>query len=108
MSTAPVLVIVFNRPEVARRTFAAIRTARPNRLYVAADGPRSEAERALCERARAVTELIDWPCEVQRLYSESNLGCRAGVESALDWFFAHESEGIVLEDRKGETQWRAV
>jgi len=41
---------------------------------------------------------MDWPCDVQTLFQPSNLGCRAGVTAALDWFFEQEEEGIVLED----------
>ena len=99
--TAPVLFLFFNRPDTARKVFAAIREARPERLFLAADGPRelqpSEAE--LCQRTRECVEaLIDWPCEVQRLYREHNLGCRVAVSSAIDWFFSHVEAGIILED----------
>ncbi len=77
----------------------AIRAVRPARLYVAADGPRDrsgEAER--CAEARRVATSVDWPCEVKVLFQDRNLGCRIGVGSGIDWFFAHEPEGIVLED----------
>jgi hypothetical protein len=35
---------------------------------------------------------------VKTLFRDRNLGCRAGVSSAIDWFFEHEEEGIILED----------
>jgi hypothetical protein len=41
---------------------------------------------------------ISWPCQWHTLLREENLGCRAAVSGALDWFFAQEEEGIVLED----------
>ena len=37
--TTPVLFLIFNRPEITRRVFSAIREAKPPRLYVAGDGP---------------------------------------------------------------------
>lgn len=44
-----VLFLVFNRPDTTKQVFEAIRKAKPPRLYVAADGPRtdktSEAEK---------------------------------------------------------------
>ncbi|SHJ59074.1 hypothetical protein SAMN02745146_3458 [Hymenobacter daecheongensis DSM 21074] len=98
---APVLLIVFNRPQSARQVLAAIRQARPTRLYVAADGPRPNrpAEAALCAETRAaVTSAIDWPCQVRTLFRDENLGCGLGPASAITWFFAHEAEGIILED----------
>jgi hypothetical protein len=96
----PVLMIAFNRPAKAQRVFEAIRAAAPRRLYLAADGPRvevpSDADR--CERTRQVLDDVTWPCEVQRLYRPSNLGCKRGVAAAIDWFLAHEDGGIILED----------
>ena len=46
----------------------------------------------------AVLTAVDWPCEVRTLFQERNLGCRRGVVTAIDWFFANEPEGIILED----------
>jgi hypothetical protein len=96
----PLLMIAFNRPEKTKRIFEAVRAAAPRRLYVAADGPRadvaSDSER--CERTRRVLENVDWPCEVQRLYQPSNLGCKRGVGTAISWFLANEENGIILED----------
>jgi hypothetical protein len=99
--TAPVLFLFFNRPNTARKVFAAIREARPEKLFLAADGPRElqSGETEFCQKTReGVEALIDWPCEVQRLYRERNLGCRVAVSSAIDWFFSHVEAGIILED----------
>ena len=41
ISTPPILFIIFRRPENTARVFAAIREARPSRLFIAADGPRA-------------------------------------------------------------------
>jgi hypothetical protein len=77
-----------------------VRTARPPRLYVAADGPRpgrvDEAQR--CNEVRAIMTDVDWPCEVRTLFRESNIGCKRAVSGAISWFFEHEEEGIILED----------
>jgi len=40
----------------------------------------------------------DWQCDVVRLFRDENLGCRRAVSGALNWFFEHEAEGIILED----------
>jgi hypothetical protein len=97
---SPVLFLVFNRPEPTARVFEVIRAARPPRLYVAADGARAsragEAQR--CEQTRRVATAVDWPCEVQTLFRDHNLGCKQAVSQAIDWFFGHEEEGVILED----------
>jgi hypothetical protein len=96
----PVLLLIFNRPETTRLVFAAIRQARPSRLYVAADGPRfdREGERERCDRVREIATAVDWPCELMTLFQETNLGCGVAVSAAIDWFFEHEAEGVILED----------
>lgn len=98
--TPPTLFLIFNRPDTTVQVFKAIQAARPTRLYVAADGPRSdrpgEAER--CAEVRRIATAINWPCELHTLFREQNLGCRRAVSGAITWFFEHESEGIVLED----------
>jgi len=97
---SPVLLLIFNRPEAVRASFACIRAARPARLYVAADGPRPHkaGEDVLCSQARAAATAVDWPCEVKTLFRKRNLGCAQAVSSALTWFFQQEPEGVVLED----------
>jgi hypothetical protein len=98
--TTPILLLIFNRAETTKRVFAEVRRAGPARLYVAADGPRENVagERERCEAARATASAVDWPCEVRTLYRDRNLGCRDAMNSALDWFFSKEEEGIILED----------
>lgn len=98
MMNTPILFLIFNRPDKTRTVFETIRAARPARLYVAADGPRTENEAAICAQTRAVIDSVDWPCEVQTLYREQNLGCGRAVSQAIGWFFEHEPEGIILED----------
>ena len=96
----PVLFLIFNRPDHTRRVFDAIRQAKPSRLFIAADGPRHDrpGERERCEEVRRIATAVDWDCEVVTLFRVENLGCKRAVSSAIDWFFAHVEEGIVLED----------
>lgn len=91
---------MFNRPDTTRRVLGALSEVRPTRLYVAADGPRTDVstDERRCDETRALVSDIDWPCEVRTLYRDQNLGTRAAVTGGIDWFFAHEDEGIILED----------
>ncbi len=98
MLTPPVLFLIFKRPEQTAQVFEAIRRARPARLFIAADGPRDEAERLLCERSRGIVKDIDWDCEVQTLFRDENRGCKEAVSEAINWFFEAVDEGIILED----------
>jgi len=100
VACAPVLFLVFNRPEQTARVFEAIRQARPSRLYVAADGPRPDRPRdaQACAQTRAIATEIDWPCQLHTLMRDFNLGCAQAVSQAITWFFEQEEEGIVIED----------
>ena len=90
--------IIFNRPDLTERVLAEIAKARPSLLLVVADGPRDEQERVVCDTTRSLIDGVDWPCEVRRLYSEVNLGCKTRVSSGLDWVFDQVEEAIILED----------
>ncbi len=97
----PVLLITFNRPKETSRVLEALRLVQPSRLFVASDGPRPSrtTDFARCAEVRKLVEtLVDWPCEIQTLFQNQNLGCRRGVVAAISWFFEHVSEGIILED----------
>lgn len=97
----PVLFLVFNRPDTTAMVLKSIRHAAPPRLYVAGDGPRThiagEDARVKCTR-ELVIDGIDWPCEVFTRFQENNLGCKHAVSGAINWFFEHEDQGIILED----------
>lgn len=97
---SPVIFIVFNRPAETARVFAEIAKARPPKLLLIADGPRTgrvgEAERVA--EVRKIATSINWPCELLTNFSEVNLGCRRRVSTGLDWAFSQVEEAIVLED----------
>lgn len=96
-----VLLLTFNRPDLTAETLKAISTYRPAKLFVASDGPRPfvAEDRELVDHTRSLIEQhVSWPCEIHRLYRGKNLGLREGVIQAIDWFFEHVDEGIILED----------
>ncbi|MBN2162268.1 MAG: hypothetical protein JXR25_16140 [Pontiellaceae bacterium] len=97
----PVLFLIFNRPNVSFQVFERIRDVRPQQLFIAADGPRSnnpDDDRLCAEVRQSILGRIDWPCEVQTLFRNENLGCKLAVSSAITWFFEQVEEGIILED----------
>jgi hypothetical protein len=102
--TAPletaVLFLVFNRPDTTERVFNEIRKAKPNKLYVASDGPRINHELDINKNneVKNIVTKIDWPCELKTLFRDSNLGCKEAVRGAITWFFKFEEQGIILED----------
>jgi hypothetical protein len=96
----PIAFFLFRRPETTELVFSSIRQARPETLFLIADGPRPQVpgEFELCNQTRDIVQTIDWPCEVFRIYSDINLGLRQRILSGIDEVFSVVDKAIILED----------
>jgi len=94
----PLLFIIYRRPETTQFVFDEIRKIKPKQLFVAADGPRIGEESKCFLTRNIISQQVDWDCELKLLYQENNLGGKWGGHTALEWFFNHVDEGIILED----------
>ena len=97
---APIVMMVFNRPAQTARTFEAVRSLRPARLLVIADGPRPghEGDAVNCPEVRRIVSSVDWPCDLKLNFAEANLGLKQRIFSGLSWVFDQVEEAIILED----------
>ena len=99
--TTPVLLIIFRRPDIAKQLIDAVRAAAPTRIFISCDGPSleraGEAEKVAANR-ELVEREIDWPCTIERRYSDINQGPRVSISGAITWFFEQVEEGIILEE----------
>ena len=99
--SVPILFIIFNRLDIACKSFEEIKKVKPKKLYIASDAAREnkEGEQEVVDKTRkTILNAIDWDCEVKTLFQEKNLGCGIGVYTAINWLFQNEDKGIVLED----------
>lgn len=94
----PVVLIIFNRPNLTRQVLERIAEVKPEKLFIISDGPRNLQEKPLVEETRSIVEHISWKCEVVRKYADKNLGCRKSVSTGLDWVFSKVDRAIILED----------
>jgi hypothetical protein len=94
----PVVICIFDRPDMTRQVLEAIAPARPRQLFVIADGPRTPEEADRCAQALAVTENPGWNVEVHYEVSRVNIGARRRFDSGMRWVFSHVDEAIVFED----------
>tara|TARA_Y100001972_G_C7653143_1_gene328585 strand:+ start:1504 stop:2445 length:942 start_codon:yes stop_codon:yes gene_type:complete len=95
----PILILIFNRPDKTELLIKHLSAVKPRKLYIAADGPRTNREQEITDKTRKIIDdHINWDCDVQRLYRSENLGLRVAVSSAIDWFFEKEQSGVILED----------
>lgn len=99
MFEIPILLIIYKRKESTLRLLEQIKKIQPRNLFVAADGPKNEADYPLCEETRALFDKIEWDETVlHKKFQEKNIGVGLGPKTALDWFFEHNEMGIILED----------
>jgi len=96
-----VLLIFFVRTKLTVQVFEQIREAKPSKLFLYQDGPRSgrsdDIENITVCRSE-IESRIDWNCEVYRMYQEKNYGCDPSEYIAQTWMFSIVDKGIVLED----------
>lgn len=96
----PVVMIVFNRYDNALKVFNQVKKAAPKDLFIIADGPRKQkdGEDEKCRKVRSITDEVDWPCTVHKIFSEENLGCAKRVTSGLNEVFSQVERAIIFED----------
>lgn len=96
---SPVVFNFFKRPSVSKRVFSVIREVRPKILYLISDGPRDKDEEKLVTENRMMIEgMIDWDCEVDRLYSNINFGMDKLMKLTFEKVFASYDRMIFLEE----------
>jgi hypothetical protein len=100
MTTVPILLIAFNRPENTKKVLEALEVVKPQFLFVAADGPRKTHPEDVrkCSQTRDLFNTLPWKCTIHKLFRNENFGCGKGPSDAISWFFQNVEEGIILED----------
>lgn len=96
-----VLLLFFTRTKITKRTFEQIRKARPSKLFLYQDGPRSGREDDIVnikDCREAIEAMIDWECEVYRMYQDKNYGCDPSEYISQKWMFNHVDKGVIIED----------
>ena len=94
-----VLILAYKRYDLLEQIFESLRKYKPKDLFIAVDGPKGLHDVEACTRVKEYSiDLIDWDCSVHTLFRSENLGCGKAVSTAIDWFFEHVEEGIILEE----------
>ena len=96
----PVALFIFNRPDLTDIVFSEIRKVRPTKLLIIADGPRigNSEDEENCKKTKKITNSIDWPCHVEKNFSDVNMGCKSRISTGIDWVFDQVESAIFLED----------
>jgi len=95
---SPVLLICYKRHRYLKRILNEIIKYGPPSLFIACDGPKTDAEAESVALTRDTIKKYGGKIPHYYLYHPKNLGCGVAVKYAIDWFFTHNDEGIILED----------
>lgn len=100
LASLAVLVIGWKRPLETAALLEKLRKAGIKRVYVSLDGPSpwSSVTNSLRDE---VVDCVNWESNKLDLKMRMNakkLGLKTSVVQAIDWFFSHESSGLILED----------
>ena len=96
-----VLMLFFTRTAITKLTFAQICKARPSKLFLYQDGPRKgriDDVEKIQECRNMIESMIDWDCEIHRLYQKENYGCDPSEYLSQKWMFSFVDRGIIIED----------
>ena len=98
LNPAPILMVAHRRPREFMSVFSKVYEGRARNLYVFCDGPRNAEESRAQEKILEICSPLNPRMQIRRNFQSHNLGLRASMLSAIDWFFEQEPEGIILED----------
>lgn len=98
--TVSALVITHSRFEGLKNVVKSCLRADVKHIYVAIDGPRDARTAEIQSQMRDyLSELSDSKrVSISVWQRPENLGIAVSVITAIDWFFKHETEGVILED----------
>ena len=95
----PILFITFKRQFETLQVLNKILEYKPEKIYISSDAGRDYKEQLVIDELRKemLKKVGNIPL-VFKKFNSINLGVSGGVSSAIDWFFEHEEQGIILED----------
>jgi GT2 family glycosyltransferase len=98
---APIALFVYNRPDHTRRTLAFLQKnqlAENSRLFIFADGARTEADKPRVEQVRQILDGVTGFKSVKIIASETNLGLAESIIRGVTQLTQEYGKVIVFED----------
>lgn len=104
MTYAPIILFVYNRPDLTRQTLESLSRnaeAAQSRLFVFSDGAKVNATSAQKEKIQAVRAVIssrNWCAETTLIAAESNKGLANSVIGGVSQVIKEFGKAIIVED----------
>ena len=96
----PILIIAYNRVHHTRELINCLRGIAPNKIFFSIDGPKTQnsVDTEINLELRNLTSIVDWPCTIETLFSDSNLGAGVWPHKSIEWALSKSPTLLVLED----------
>ena len=95
----PVVLFTFKRVDTLRRIIPVLKAANIRKLYIFSDGPRNDEEKVqVLQTRKEILKLIDWDCEVIKMFKETNCGVFNQIGMGALEVFKKEERAIFIED----------
>ena len=96
----PVLLVGFNRPQIISQSFKCVAEQKPEKIFIAIDGPRTgiSSDVNLVNQVKTIVTNISWPCQVKYLFNDQNMGAELTISNAVSWVLKEEDAVIIVED----------
>lgn len=97
----PIAINFFVRPDTLEKVLESVKAVRPKQLFLIADGPRPNRkdDEEGCKACRDLVEkIVDWDCEVHKLYNDQNKGLFVTYFESMKKVFDTVDRCIFMED----------
>ena len=94
----PVLLIIYKRQEYVIDILKQLKASGVKKIFIASDGPKVEDIELVNDCRSLIVNSINWPCKVEKMFDQENIGPCQFIPKAITWFFMNVEKGIILED----------
>lgn len=96
---APVVIFIYKRIDNLSEIFSSIRRYHPSKIFIISDGPKNKDEKKMINITRKAAEsMVDWECNIHRIYARKNLGLKKRFSSGINKVFQQVDQAIFIED----------
>jgi hypothetical protein len=93
------LIVAYSRPDGVAKILQVLVSNKISDIYISIDGPKNDLDKDNQKKiVDEASKYIDSETRIHVVKRIQNLGAAGGVLAAVDWFFAEEEMGIIIED----------
>lgn len=93
-----VLIIGYKRPQHFQRVLDVVADQSDLEMFISIDGSKGSEDEPLVSQVKKIAMNIPAHPSLHLRFLEENVGCREGVQGAIDWAFETVENLIILED----------